>query len=244
MLLSCFCCILLYTKPFQDITIVKLILNQQLYPATLGKIVCVGRNYAEHAKELNNPIPSSPLLFIKPASSAVPLSPSFSIPHGQGSVHHELEIAILIGQPLKNASEEQVAASIAGVGLGLDLTLRDVQAKLKEKGHPWERAKSFDGACPLTSFVSLAPTSKHDWQSIGLTLEKNEKVQQQGNSGEMLFSILPLIAHMSEHFSLQAGDVILTGTPAGVGPLEVGDSLVCTLTLENNVLLSSAAKVV
>jgi 2-keto-4-pentenoate hydratase/2-oxohepta-3-ene-1,7-dioic acid hydratase in catechol pathway len=223
---------------------VKLTLDQKVYPHRLGKIVCVGRNYAAHAKELNNPIPSSPILFIKPASSAVAAGPDFSIPQDQGSVHHELEIAILIGHDLKNASEDQVAESIAGIGLGLDLTLRDVQAKLKEKGHPWELAKSFDGACPLTDFISVNVTSKDDWQSIGLRLEKNGELQQQGSSADMLFSILPLIAHMSKHFSLQAGDVILTGTPAGVGPLAVGDSLLGELSLGNDILLTSESTVI
>lgn len=222
----------------------QLILDQQAYPHALGKVVCVGRNYAAHAKELNNPIPSAPILFIKPASSVVPFAPNFSTPQDQGSVHHELEIAILIGKPLRHASAAQVAESIAGIGLGLDLTLRDVQDQLKEKGHPWERAKSFDGACPLTEFVSVKLASEDDWQMIGLTLEKNGLLQQQGSSADMLFAILPLIAHMSEHFSLQAGDVILTGTPAGVGPLNVGDSLVCELSLNNTVLLSSDAVVI
>lgn len=226
----------------------KLILDQQLYPHSLGKVVCVGRNYAAHAKELNNPIPSEPILFIKPASSAVPFAPNVSLPADQGSVHYELEIAILIGHTLKNADAQQVAESIAGIGLGLDLTLRDVQAKLKEKGHPWELAKSFDGACPLTEFVSVALLTKDDRQSIdsklGLKLEKNGQLQQQGSSADMLFSILPLIAHMSKHFSLQPGDVILTGTPAGVGPLNVGDVLLGELSLNDKVLLSSETTVV
>ena len=222
----------------------QLILDQQVFPHALGKIVCVGRNYAAHAKELNNPISTTPLLFIKPASSAVPFAPGFSIPQGQGSVHHELEIALLITKPLKNANEGEVVEAIAGIGLGLDLTLRDVQDKLKEKGHPWERAKSFDGACPLTNFVSVAQFSKDDWQDIGLRLEKNCQLQQQGSSADMLFAILPLIAHMSEHFSLLPGDVVLTGTPAGVGPLESGDSLLCTLTLAKDLLLTSVSSVI
>lgn len=223
---------------------IQLILDQKECAHGLGKVVCVGRNYAAHAKELNNPIPSEPILFIKPASSAIPLAPTFSIPQDQGSVHHELEIAILIGKPLLNANEDDVAEAIIGLGLGLDLTLRDVQAKLKEKGHPWERAKSFDGACPLTEFVSTDKLLIDDWQNIGLKLEKNGQLQQQGNSADMLFAILPLIAHMSSNFSLQPGDVILTGTPAGVGPLEVGDSLICELSLANEIVLTSAAKVV
>jgi 2-keto-4-pentenoate hydratase/2-oxohepta-3-ene-1,7-dioic acid hydratase in catechol pathway len=221
-----------------------LILDQQAYPHGLGKVVCVGRNYAAHAKELNNPIPDSPILFIKPASSVVPFGPDFLIPKDQGRVHHELEIAILIGKALSHASTEQVAESIAGFGLGLDLTLRDVQDKLKEKGHPWELAKSFDGACPLTEFVSVSLPSKDDWQSVGLKLEKNGQLQQQGSSAEMLFPILPLIAYMSDYFSLQAGDVILTGTPAGVGPLKVGDSLLAELSQGNCVLLTRATVVV
>lgn len=222
----------------------EIILDQQLFPQTIGKIVCVGRNYAAHAKELNNPVPTTPILFIKPATSALPISPGFSIPQDKGSVHHELEIAILIAQPLKNAGQAQVASAIAGIGLGLDLTLRDVQSQLKEKGHPWERAKSFDGACPLTDFVSADHFTIEQWQRLELTLEKNGMVQQQGSSGDMLFPILPLIAHMSEHFSLQPGDVIMTGTPAGVGPLNVGDELACRLSLDNQVLLSSDTQVV
>ena len=189
----------------------------------LGKIVCVGRNYAEHAKELNNPIPKEPILFIKPASSAVQMAGNIDIPQGQGSVHHELEIAVLIGESLRNASEEEVDAAIAGIGLSLDLTLRDVQSQLKEKGHPWERAKAFDGACPLAEFIKADEFI--DLNAIELKLTKNGNLQQQGSSADMLFSILPLIAHMSEHFTLNPGDVILTGTPAGVGPLESGDSL-------------------
>lgn len=221
----------------------QLILDQDVFPYSLGKIVCVGRNYAAHAKELNNPIPTSPILFIKPASSGVSITPDFIIPEGQGSVHHELEIAILIGKPLTCASEELVADSIAGIGLGLDLTLRDVQDRLKEKGHPWERAKSFDGACPLTKFVSSNEFTQTDWRALELKLEKNGCIQQQGSSADMLFPILPLIAHMSEHFSLQPGDVILTGTPAGVGPLEVGDQLTCELALPSQPLLSAEAVV-
>lgn len=223
---------------------IDLILNQQRYSHGLGKVVCVGRNYAAHAKELNNPIPSSPILFMKPNSSVVPFGPEFLIPKGYGSVHHELEIAILIGKELTHANAEQVAESIVGIGLGLDLTLRDVQDTLKEKGHPWERAKSFDGACPLTEFMTVDLASENAWQAIGLKLQRNGKLQQQGSSAEMLFPILPLIAHMSEHFSLQPGDVILTGTPAGVGPLEAGDTLLAELSLEGRALLTCTTMVV
>ena len=205
------------------------ILEGQPFTHPAGKIVCVGRNYADHARELNNPVPTSPILFIKPADAAVSVSPAFVIPRDQGAVHHELEIAVLIGSRLKNADADagDVTAAIAGVGLGLDLTLRDVQAKLKEKGHPWEIAKGFDGACPLTAFVAVDKVT--DWGNIGLTLARNGQQQQQGNSGDMLFPVLPLIAHMSRIFTLNPGDIVLTGTPAGVGPLQAGDELTLTL---------------
>ena len=198
-------------------------LDGQPFPQAVGKLVCVGRNYAEHAKELNNPVPSSPILFIKPADAAVSAEPSFAIPADRGAVHHELEIAVLIGQRLKNADEAEVKTGIAGIGLGLDLTLRDVQDGLKSKGHPWEIAKAFDGACPLTSFVTADRVS--DWKSISLTLLRNGQVQQHGNSADMLFPVLPLIAHISRIFTLNPGDVVMTGTPAGVGPLLAGDEL-------------------
>ena len=216
-------------------------LNNQQY--TSGKVVCVGRNYAEHAKELSNPVPKEPILFIKPASSLVPMNGNISIPTDQGSVHHELEIAILIGQELKNASEDQVSEAVAGIGLALDLTLRDVQSKLKEKGHPWERAKSFDGACPVSEFIS--PGHFPDLNSIHLKLERNGKLQQQGSSNEMLFPIVPLIAEMSRHFTLNSGDIVLTGTPAGVGPLESGDNLQSSLgTSDEDVKLRISTKVI
>ena len=207
----------------------KLVLGCDSYPHALGKIVCVGRNYAEHAKELNNPVPKAPILFIKPASSAVPMAGNISVPEDQGSVHHELEIAILIGEQLSSATEEEVDGAIAGIGLALDLTLRDVQSELKEKGHPWERAKAFDGACPLSEFIEA--NEFIDLNSIELKLTKNDEVQQQGSSSQMLFPILPLIAEMSRHFTLNPGDVVITGTPAGVGPIEAGDSLVAELSV-------------
>lgn len=197
--------------------------NGQPFEHAVGKIVCVGRNYAAHALELNNPIPDQPILFIKPAAAAVPMAPAFSIPVDRGSVHHELEIAILIGQCLCRADQSEAAAAIAAVGLGIDLTLRDVQDQLKAKGQPWERSKSFDGACPLTEFVDAGRVS--DWQNLDLSLIRNGQVQQQGNSSVMLFPVLALLAEISHTFTLEPGDVVLTGTPAGVGPLLPGDQL-------------------
>jgi 2-keto-4-pentenoate hydratase/2-oxohepta-3-ene-1,7-dioic acid hydratase in catechol pathway len=203
----------------------------------LGKIVCVGRNYAEHARELNNPIPKQPLLFIKPATAAVNMNEPLLIPAGQGACHHELEMAVLIAAPLTNASAEQAKAAIAGIGLALDLTLREVQEQLKQKGQPWERAKAFDGACPLSPFVSAVGV---DLQRLPLQLLRNGDLQQSGNSADMLFTVLDLLVEISRCFSLMPGDVVLTGTPAGVGPLQSGDQLIArlgdVLSIETRVL--------
>lgn len=199
------------------------VLNNNPFPYAVGKCVCVGRNYAAHAAELNNPVPSTPLLFIKPADAAVSITPRVMIPAEWGSVHHELEIAILIQKKLKNATEAEANDAIAGVGLALDLTLRDVQDQLKKQGQPWEIAKAFDGASPLSEFIGIEQVA--DLKNIEFSLTRNGKVQQQGNSKDMLFPIVALIAHMSSIFTLNPGDVILTGTPVGVGALVVGDKL-------------------
>jgi len=194
----------------------------------LGKVVCIGRNYAEHAKELDNPVPTEPLLFIKPGSCVVPLEGGFSIPDDRGSVHYEAEIAVLIGKPLsRTPNEEEVLDAISGFAPALDLTLRDVQSRLKDKGHPWEIAKSFDGACVLAPFVPGDAIA--DLRDIGIRLTINGEVRQDGSSAEMIFPIVPVIQEMAGHFNLQPGDVILTGTPAGVGPLNKGDELVLDL---------------
>ncbi|EZQ19636.1 MULTISPECIES: fumarylacetoacetate hydrolase family protein [Halopseudomonas] len=190
----------------------------------LGKVVCVGRNYAEHARELNNPVPSEPLLFIKPATSVVPLANGFRLPTGRGAVHYETEIALLIGTPLSGTiSPADAAGAIAGVGLALDLTLRELQDQLKAKGHPWERAKAFDAACPLSPFVRLEQAPALN--AIPLQLTINGELRQQGNSADMITPIIALLQHIAGVFTLLPGDVVITGTPAGVGVLNAGDEL-------------------
>src|SRR5690606_7899207 len=136
----------------------------------LGKIVCVGRNYAAHAQELNNPLPSEPLLFIKPSTAAAALEQPLQLPRGRGAVHHELELAILIGAPLTDASPDQAKEAIIGIGLGLDLTLREQQEQLRRGGHPWERAKAFDRGYPLSRFISPGTM---DLQGLKLQLWRN-----------------------------------------------------------------------
>ena len=189
----------------------------------VGKVVCVGRNYAEHARELNNPVPSAPLWFIKPGSCIVPMRDNILIPADRGSCHHEIEVAILIGNKLCRCDEVAARAAIVGVGLALDLTLRDLQSTLKEKGHPWEVAKSFDGSCVLSEFIPAAQIT--DLQAIEFSLSVNGAVRQHGATSSQIFPILQLLRLASRHFTLEPGDVLLTGTPAGVAALNAGDLL-------------------
>ena len=187
-----------------------------------NKIICVGRNYADHAKELNNAIPSEPLFFIKPMSCYVPFKDDILIPKHLGSVHFECEIALKIGQPIERHTADMTQA-ITGVGLALDLTLRDKQTELKQKGHPWERSKAFKHSCPISDFVAI-PTEM-DWEKMGLEFYKNGQCVQKGASDQWLFSLDQLLQESESVFGLEPGDILLTGTPAGVGELREGDQL-------------------
>ena len=193
--------------------------------ASIGKVVCVGRNYAEHARELGNEIPKSPILFMKPASSVVSVHNDIVRPNPAlyGDTHYEAELCIQLAADLSAATIEQAKEAIGGVTLGLDLTLRDLQSKLKDKGHPWERAKCFDGACVLGDWID--PQAFGDFSHVEYQLYINDELKQDGNTGLMLFPVYELLAEISHAFSLQAGDVIMTGTPSGVGILQAGDAL-------------------
>ncbi|WP_431686440.1 fumarylacetoacetate hydrolase family protein [Hahella sp. NBU794] len=197
------------------------------FESQIGKVVCVGRNYAEHARELNNPVPTTPILFIKPSTAVVEMRGPLIIP--EGDVHYETEIALLIGKPLKNATPQEARSAVIGVGLALDLTRRDLQSALKEKGLPWEIAKSFDGACPLSDFVSV--TAEDDLADLNFSMYLNGELRQDGKASDMITAIAPLLAYMSSHFTLMPGDVALTGTPAGVGRLQSGDRVELSLSL-------------
>lgn len=194
----------------------------------LGKVVAVGRNFAEHAAELNNPLSEEPLLFIKPSTSLVDMQKPLQLPQNQGEVHYELEIALLIGEQLTQASPEEALSKVAGVGLALDLTLRDVQTQLKELGQPWEKAKAWDGSCPLSYLV---PSKKiTDWQQLELSLKINGELRQQGTASQMLTPFPQLLSYISHNFTLLPGDLVITGTPKGVGKLNSGDQLTASLT--------------
>lgn len=192
-----------------------------------SKVICVGRNYAEHARELGNEVPESPVLFLKPPSSMIGLEQGIHWNKELGECHHECELSIRIGQRLKNATFEQAQFAINGITLGLDLTLRDLQTQLKSKGQPWERAKAFDGACVLGQW--LAPDMLGDLNKATFELSVNDEVRQQGNTADMLFGIVDLLVDISQVFTLEPGDVVMTGTPAGVAALASGDQLKMTL---------------
>ena len=195
------------------------------YP--VSKVVCVGSNYAKHIQEMGSATPEEPVLFIKPETALCDIRQPLALPQGLGSVHHEVELAVLIGATLRQASEEHVKKAIAGYGVALDLTLRDLQNQLKALRQPWEKAKAFDDSCPVSRWVPI--TAFPSWDDIAFSLQVNGEPRQSGHSSLMIWSMLELTTAISQHFTLLPGDLILTGTPAGVGPLHPGDQLTLEL---------------
>lgn len=202
-------------------------LSGEYFAYPTSKVVCIGRNYAAHAAELNNPIPDEPILFIKPSTSVVPIQRGIRWPKGVGECHLETEVSLLIGKQLSRAEPSQALNAIDGVGVGFDLTLRDLQTQLKNKGHPWERAKAFDGSCPVSPFV---PRDQFNLLS-GLEIEArcNGVTRQQGSTNEMIWRFAELLSYISNWFTLQPGDIVLTGTPQGVFALSPKDKLTAIL---------------
>ena len=188
---------------------------------TIGKIICLARNYSEHARELGNETPTAPVLFMKPASSVIADGEAVRIPQYSDECHYEVELAVLIGSRASGISPQQAMECVAGYGVAIDMTLRDVQNMLKAKGLPWEIAKGFDTACPMSDFVP--PDAVQDPHDLTLRLSVNGEVRQHGNSSSMIHSVPQIIAHIGSIFTLEPGDVILTGTPAGVGKVRQGD---------------------
>lgn len=198
-------------------------LKNQSQPINVGKIVCVARNYAEHARELGNPVPDQAVLFIKPASSLLADGGTVIIPSYSRDCHHEIELAVLIGRTGKAINDTDALSHVAGYAVALDLTLRDVQSAQKAKGLPWEIAKAFDTSCPLSDFVPAAAIPAP--QALRLRLTVNGEVRQEGSTADMLRSVAQLVSEASSYFTLEAGDILLTGTPSGVGPIKSGDQL-------------------
>ena len=188
-----------------------------------GKLVCVGRNYARHAREMNAEPPAEPILFLKPASALVGHGGKVVLPKASEEVHHELELVVAIGRGGKYIPVGEALDYVDGYALGLDMTARDLQTRAKQRGEPWSIAKGFDTFAPLGSLVSARELG--DPQKVSLRLEVNGEVRQDGFTGDMLFSVRELIAYISTVFTLMPGDLLFTGTPEGVGPVRDGDVL-------------------
>lgn len=194
---------------------------------SIRTIYCIGRNYAAHARELNNPVPGEPVVFIKPASSVVADGESIIIPPQSTDVHYEAELVVAIGNVGKNIPVDEAMNYVAGYGIGIDVTARDLQQVAKEKSLPWSIAKGFDTFAPLSNFVASSALPNPD--DISYTLDINGERRQIGLTSHMLFPIPFLIHYLSGIFTLNPGDIIFTGTPEGVGKLNPGDKLTASL---------------
>ncbi len=186
------------------------------------KIICIGRNYAEHAKELNNPVPERPVVFMKPSTALLVNDKPFYYPDFSSDIHHELEVVLRVCKNGRHVEPQFAARYYDQLALGIDFTARDLQQECKKKGHPWEIAKAFDHSAALSPFLPLRAVNP---EGIEFRLLKNGKQVQHGNTRDLLFPFDRLIVHLSRFFTLQTGDLIFTGTPAGVGPIARGDVL-------------------
>lgn len=189
------------------------------------KIICIGRNYLDHAKELGNKIPTSPLFFLKPDTAIQPKGHPFFIPDFSNNIHFEVELVIKISKNGKNVDEKFAHKYYDEIGIGIDFTARDVQEDCKKNGLPWEKAKGFDGSAQISNeFINKKSLKLED---INFSLILNNSLMQKGNSKNMIFSFDQIISYISKYYTLRAGDLIYTGTPSGVGKVEIGDSLSC-----------------
>ncbi len=187
------------------------------------KIICIGRNYAAHAKEMNSAVPTEPVFFFKPDTALLPKRNPFFIPSFSKDVHHELELVVRINRAGKSIEEQFAHRYYNEVSVGIDFTARDLQAECKAKGLPWEKAKAFDGSAPVGDFITLSKTQ--NIQNIDIKLTKNGEVVQQVNTSQMIFSVNQIISYVSQFVTLKIGDLIFTGTPSGVGPVAINDRL-------------------
>lgn len=191
---------------------------------TIGKIVCVGKNYLEHAKELNDPVPEKPVIFMKPPSSIIFSGQKIIYPEFTKSLHYETELVLLIGKTGKKIKKEEAFDFIAAYGVGLDMTLRDWQSELKKAGHPWEISKCFDTSTVLGNFVTKYNIT--DPNQLEIKLWVNGELKQHDNTSNMIYSVEKIIEYLSYYFTLEEGDLVFTGTPQGVGEVKIGDILV------------------
>jgi acylpyruvate hydrolase len=199
------------------------------------KVICIGRNYSEHAKELNNPVPDEPVFFLKPDTAVLKDNAAFYHPDFSADIHHEVELVLRVSKAGKHIDAEFAHNYIDAITVGIDFTARDVQQKCKEKGLPWEKAKAFDGSAPIGTFVPFTADKAYQF-----SLEVNGETRQTGNSNDMLFSFRQIVAYVSQFVTLKTGDLIFTGTPSGVSRIAIGDRLVARL--EEHVLLDFEVK--
>lgn len=186
------------------------------------KIICIGRNYADHAKEMNSPVPEAPMFFMKPDTAVLKDGNEFYLPDFSNDIHYECELVVRVNKVGKNIQEKFAHKYYSEVTLGIDFTARDLQSVCKEKSHPWEIAKAFDNSAALSNqFISVDQLSN----PITFEFQKNGETVQKGTTDDMIFTIDRLIAHISKFITLKVGDLIFTGTPAGVGPITIGDRL-------------------
>ncbi len=205
---------------------------------TVGKILCVGKNYLAHAEEMGGELPKAPIIFMKPTSTLIYNGNTITHPAHSNEMHHEIELVLLIGKTINNASETEAEEAIVAYAVGLDMTLRDIQLQLKKKGHPWTLAKGFNDSAVVSEFVL-----KENYKITGneeIQLYKNGKLQQSSTLGKMLFSSVDIVKFLSERMTLEPGDLIYTGTPEGVSKVERGDVLTSKITniaeIENKII--------
>jgi len=195
------------------------------------KIICIGRNYAEHAKEMKSEVPTEPVFFMKPDTALLKDNEDFYYPEHTKDLHHEVEIVIKISKAGKHIEEKFAHKYYEEIGIGIDFTARDVQAKCKEKGLPWEKAKAFDSSAPIGKFVNKSTFT--DLNNINFHLDVNGQLRQQGNTKDLIFSFDKVIAYVSKFVTLKTGDLIYTGTPEGVAAVNIGDKLTCFIEGQN-----------
>lgn len=206
----------------------KITLPQQTAPVHVGKLLCIGRNYADHAAEMDQDVPEEPMVFLKPASALIRTGEAVRLPPQSREVHHEVELVAVIGTQAKNISEENALDHVCAFAVGLDMTARDLQAQAKARRHPWSVAKGFDTFAPLGP---LTPASEIDNpQDLALRLSVNGERRQHASTQRLIFPVRELVAYCSRIFTLSPGDLLYTGTPSGVGPVEAGDELEATAT--------------
>jgi len=202
------------------------------------KIICIGRNYADHAKELNNSVPTEPVFFLKPDTALLPKKNPFVYPSFSKNIQHEVEIVLKINRLGKHIEEKFAHKYYNEIGVGVDFTARDLQQQCKEQGMPWEKAKAFDGSAPTSPFTPIDQFD--DINNLDFSIQINGETKQMGNTKDMLFNFNQIIAYVSQFFTLKIGDLIYTGTPAGVGPIQINDTITCFI--EDKKMLSFNVK--